>query len=281
MYHELLRDLAQKRNDFAGYIEHNKEHQRITEEIRGKEATQRLAMMEAERKMEGERRERDKERALLYGALPESVATRILRGEKVTGDHFEHAAVLFIDVASFTTHTATMQPGDVVLLLEDLFSRMDNICDQHGAVKIKTIGDSYMCFRGDGAEAENALSIARVALDVARTPFTWPDGSPLIVRMGAHIGAATAGVIGTQRLQYDVWGDTVNVASRMESHGEPGRIHVSEVFATALRSVDGGQWTVDDNNDSMTSDSMTLFKRGSISIKGKGPMTTYWLEHAP
>jgi class 3 adenylate cyclase len=191
----------------------------------------------------------------------------MIRGEKVTGDHFDHAAVLFIDVAGFTTHTAAMHPGDVVQLLEDLFSRMDSICDRHSAVKIKTIGDSYMCFRGDGTQAENALSIAHLALDVARTPFAWPDGSPLVVRMGAHIGPATAGVIGTQRLQYDVWGDTVNVASRMESHGEPGRVHVSEAFAAALRL-----------NDSMTPDSMALLKRGSIAVKGKGEMTTYWLE---
>jgi class 3 adenylate cyclase len=118
-----------------------------------------------------------------------------------------------------------------------------------------------------------------------------PTGSPLQVRLGMHVGPVTAGVLGKDRLQYDVWGDTVNVASRMESAGEPGRIHVSEAFASALDpgfrrgdesgvSHPGESRDPDTANvpDSLTPDSLTLQERGVVSIKGKGPMTTYWLE---
>ncbi|MBS1560988.1 MAG: tetratricopeptide repeat protein [Bacteroidetes bacterium] len=287
-YHELLRDLAQKRNDFAGYIEHNGQFLRLTEEIRGKEATQRMAMMEAERRMEGERREREKERALLYGALPKSVADRMIRGEDVSGDHFDHAAVMFLDIVGFTTHTSSMPPSDVVKLLENIFRTIDVICESHAVVKVKTIGDSYMCFRGDADASTNALSVASVALDVMKHAFEWPDGAPLQFRIGMHIGPAMAGVIGTQRLQYDVWGDTVNVASRMESAGEPGRVHVTEAFASELKR--NTEYTIQNsiiesgNQESHEVPlvtrhlSLVTTPRGLIDLKGKGLMNTYWLE---
>jgi adenylate cyclase len=302
-----LRDLAQKRNDFAGFIEHNAEYLRLTEEVRGKEATQRIAIMEAERRMEGERRDREKERALLYSALPESIADRMIRGDDVSGDHFDHAAVMFLDVVSFTSNTSSLPPSDVVKMLENIFSTIDAFCDTHNVVKIKTIGDSYMCFRGDADASTNARSIALVALDVMQYAFTWPNGTPLQFRAGIHIGPATAGVIGTQRLQYDVWGDTVNVASRMESSGEAGRVHVSEAFADNLKSNQESRIKNPISESHEVSHEVshavshavshevshevshavplvtrhlslvTLF-RGSIDIKGKGLMQTYWLE---
>ncbi len=287
----LLRDLAQKRNDFAGFIEHNAEYLRLTEEIRGKETTQRMAIMEAERRMEGERRERDKERALLYGALPKSVADRMIRGEDVSGDHFEYAAVMFLDIVSFTSHTSSMPPSDVVKMLENIFRTIDAFCDTHNVVKVKTIGDSYMCFRGDADATTNAQSIAHVALDVMQHAFTWHDGTPLQSRVGIHIGPATAGVIGTQRLQYDVWGDTVNVASRMESSGEPGKVHVSEAFAIQLKA--NTEYTIqnpitesenpESNEVPLVTHHLSLVtqRRGSFDIKGKGMMKTYWLQSVP
>jgi adenylate cyclase len=262
-----LRDLAQKRNDFAGFIEHNAEFLRITEEIRGKEATQKLTMMAAERKMDAERREHEKQRSVLYATLPRHVADRVIRGEDVSSDHFDHAAVMFLDIVGFTSHTSTMPPAEVVKLLEHIFSTIDGICETHNVVKVKTIGDSYMCFRGDADAATNALSIARVGIAVMHGAFTWRDGEMIQFRGGMHIGTATAGVIGTQRLQYDVWGDTVNVASRLEGTSEPGRIHVSEAFADVLRS-------------SSDPAPYNLIQRGEVEIKGKGAMTTYWLEGA-
>jgi class 3 adenylate cyclase/Tfp pilus assembly protein PilF len=267
-----LRDLAQKRNDFAAYIEHNNEYTRITEEIRGREATQKLAMMEAERRIEAERRQREKERALLYGALPKSVADRMIRGEKITGDHYDSASVIFLDIVGFTTISDRIPPGHVVHLLSQIFSTLDEVCKGHCVTKIKTIGDSYMAVAGvPEAHDDHALRAAQCALDMLAALNTLEITMPpelgdtswvknvgeIQVRIGIHCGPVTAGVIGTERLQYDVWGDTVNVASRMESTSEPGRIQVSEAFANAL--------------------GCGVIPRGDVEIKGKGSMNTYWL----
>jgi adenylate cyclase len=299
-YQERLRILAQKRNDFADYIHHNTEYLRITEEIRGKEATQRLAVMEAERRMESERRERDKERALLYGALPESVATRMLRGEDVSGDHYESVSVLFLDIAGFTAISDRIPPSHVVHLLKAIFRVCDEACKAHSLTKIKTIGDSYLAVafpetedRGPktedrGPKTGHAERTARAALemlhklnaleltmDPALGDTTWTqDVGEIRVRIGLHCGPIVAGVVGDERLQYDVWGDTVNVASRMESTGEPGRIHVSSAFAQTLRGLEGtgGDWK------GAEAVGFGLRERGSVEVKGKGSMKTFWLE---
>ena len=275
--HLALRDLAQKQNDFAAYIEHNNEFTRITEEINGKQTAQRMAMMEAEKRIEGERKEREKERALLYGALPKSVADRMIRGEQVTGDHFDHACILFTDIVGFTSHSSLMQPGDVVTMLAAMFAAYDTLCEEHGVMKVKTIGDSYMCFKGDGDAATNASSMAALALALKGACGTWSDGSPIQIRLGIHIGTATAGVIGTQRLQYDVWGDTVNVASRLESTSEPERIHISHAFYEVLSTTTQLQL------DASTSDGPkppkpTFIPRGMTDLKGKGEMNTWFME---
>jgi class 3 adenylate cyclase len=277
--HKALRDLAQKQNDFAGYIEHNNEYLRITEEIRGQEATKKLTMLEAEKRIAAERAEKEKHKALLYNTLPPAIADRVLRGETVNDSH-DMAAVMFMDMVGFTTMSSTMEAGEVVKLLSEIFTTCDAIMAEHGMMKIKTIGDSYMAVAIESntedqkpKTTQTVNSAAKAAVQLLKT---LSEQHPEIrVRIGLHCGPVTAGVIGTERLQYDVWGDTVNVASRMESHGEPGRIHVSEAFASRVthrHPREGG--------DSLTPDTLTLSKRGVVSIKGKGPMTTYWLEGA-
>jgi class 3 adenylate cyclase len=221
----------------------------------------------------------------------------------VSGDRFEHAAVLFADVVGFTTHSSSMDPTDVVALLEHMFSAFDAICDQHGVTKVKTIGDAYMCFKGDVGGSDNAWALAQVALAMQRTPLFWPSNvahevahevahnvahnvahevahnvdhnvaHKVLLRIGLHLGPATAGVIGTQRLQYDVWGDTVNVASRLESSCEPGRIHVSEAFANDLREA-----FVIPNPEGVSD--LHLELRGEVELKGKGLVKTFWLTSA-
>jgi len=282
-YHERLRDLARKRNDFDGYVHHNVEHLRVAEEVRGKEATQKMALMEAEQKMEGERREREKERALLYGALPESVANRMLRGEDVSGDHFDHASVMCLDVVGFTTNSTSLEPRVVTELLDNIFHAFDELCDKHNVTKIKTIGDAYLAIAFPQDDQSTERNIAFVALGIQQLQFTWPNGSPLQFRIGMHSGPVVAGVIGKQRLQYDVWGDTVNVASRMESSGEAGRIHISEVFALNLEEKSRIK-NQESNQEShevplvTRHSSLVTQLRGSVDIKGKGMMQTYWLE---
>jgi class 3 adenylate cyclase len=274
-----LQEVARNRNDLAKYIEYNTEQQRIKEQILGKETVLRIASQETERRIAAERQEREKERAVLYSTLPKNIADRIVRGERITGDQFEEAAVIFVDIVSFTKISAHMDASDVVDFLERLFSLFDAICKTHSITKIKTIGDSYMAVafpestRADDAPMDTpAMRAARASLDMLEGMggFTQPEN--LRIRIGMHVGPVTAGVLGTERLQYDVWGDTVNVASRLESTSEPGRIHVSQQFADALTSnLAPGTWHA-------AHGTWHVALRGDTELKGKGTMTTYWLE---
>jgi tetratricopeptide (TPR) repeat protein/class 3 adenylate cyclase len=309
--HQLLRDLSRKRNDFDGYIHHNTEYLRITEEIRGKEVTQRMAIMETQREIDAERREREverqereKERTLLYGTLPESVANRMLRGEDVSGDFYQSASVIFLDIVRFTELADRIPAGHVVHLLKQMFRALDEVCKRNGVTKIKTIGDSYMAValpeNGElEADDDHVKRAARTALEMLRTiqeleidipeelgDKSWvKDVGELNVRIGMHCGPLTAGVIGTERLQYDVWGDTVNVASRMESTGEAGRIHVSEAFNSALCLVPGALLQVPGalslvpgmSGENLEHGTWNVVPRGETEVKGKGSMKTFLL----
>ena len=293
--HEYLRELARQRNDLPSYVKHNDEALRLNEEIRGKQTSQRMTLIEAERRMTKEREEREREQALLYGALPKSIADRKLRGEDVSGDSYESASVLFLDIVGFTSISDRLPPQHVVQLLAEVFKICDDICAARGLSKIKTIGDSYMAvaFPEDGGRrtedgAEHVAKAARAAVDMLHAVSSFdtttlshlgsgdsgPGSSslgPLQVRIGIHSGPVVAGIVGHERLQYDVWGDTVNVASRMESSSEPGRIQVSEVFAHALQKAEAHV---------LHSPSSVLRERGMIEVKGKGQMKTFWLEGA-
>jgi len=271
-----LRDLARTRNDFDGYIAYNERYTQIINEIEGKEIALQIAKHEMERLMEREREEAEKQKMLLYGALPRSVADRKLAGEDVSADHFSDVTVLFLDIVGFTAISDRIPAGHVIHLLKAIFQVCDDVCRDHDLTKIKTIGDSYMAVAGVPEPLpDHAERAARAALDMLRglneleltmdpalgdTSWTQTVGE-LQVRIGLHSGPVVAGIVGDERLQYDVWGDTVNVASRMESTGKPGKIQLSERTASML-----------------TSDDLTIVERGEVSVKGKGTMTTYWLE---
>ena len=256
-----LRDFCKKCGDFEGYVKHNETYQEMQNELLGAEQQRKIVSQVKQREMDNVRREHDKHLAVLHSTLPKSVADRVARGE-VVNDNFDNAVVLFLDVVGFTTNSAQLQPNEVITLLQSMFSSFDAMCAKHSITKIKTIGDSYMCvaFPSDN-HLRNAVS---VALGMINSSFSWPHTNTSIqFRIGMHIGPIAAGVLGTERLQYDVWGDTVNIASRMESTSEPGRIHVSEQFARAMETTG--------------SNSERLEARGEVDIKGIGLMTTYWL----
>jgi len=273
-YHRILRDIAKEVGDFEGYIRHNDEQQRLREELRGADTTRKVALLESEKRITAIRQERDRERAVLYSTLPREVADRMIRGDEIN-DRFDHACVLFADVVGFTTASSSMDPSDVIALLADLYHAYDAICREHGVTKVKTIGDSYLCFKGDGTSEQNAQAVAAVAAGIQRHTVLWPSGEPLTLRIGIHSGPVSAGVIGSERLQYDIWGDTVNLASRMESTGEPGRIQVSSSFARALCLVPSAS---DESNPAPGTRHPALTERGAVEVKGKGTMTTFWLE---
>ncbi len=275
-----LRELAYARKDIDAYVHYNTRWVEYQVRTQGSDVHRQLMAHEVERRSMEHRQELERHKAVLYSTLPREVAERVLHGETVNDLHAD-AAVLFADIVGFTSHTSGMDPNDVVALLGRLFSAFDQICADHGVVKVKTIGDCYLCFKSGGTATENAAAIAAVAHAMQRAEFTWSSEidrdreDTLALRIGIHQGPIIAGIVGEQRLQYDIWGDTVNTASRMESTGEPGRIQVSESFAAQLlllRSVAEKKGTANSNSQQQ------LRERGAIDVKGKGTMTTYWLE---
>jgi class 3 adenylate cyclase len=264
--HKELRKLAHQCEDFAGYIEHNEAYLKIREDIRGDAQQRLLAIQEKDREIEAERAERERERAILHSTLPKHVADRIVRGEDVA-DYIEEASVMFVDIVGFTQFSARSAPDKVVNLLRTIFSECDRVCLNHGLTKIKTIGDSYLAVCGVPEQVpDHANWTARAALEIVVNlkEIEEFEVNRIEVRVGVHCGSLVAGVVGDERIQYDVWGDTVNVASRMESSGSPGRVQVSEDFVKKL------------DQDKMP----FIATPRQIEIKGLGKVTTYWLEGA-
>jgi adenylate cyclase len=206
--------------------------------------------------------ERAKSERLLLNVLPASVADRLKESDEVIADGYGAATVLFADIVGFTPLAQGLSPADAVVLLDRVFAAWDGLAARHGVEKIKTIGDAYMAAAGLPAPREDhAEAIADLALEMGAEAArcAGEGGVPLEVRIGIDTGPVVAGVIGRAKFTYDLWGDTVNTASRMESHGVPGAIQVTERAYERLR---GGY---------------ELRRRGTIEVKGKGPMTTYLL----
>ncbi|MEX0626178.1 MAG: adenylate/guanylate cyclase domain-containing protein, partial [Chloroflexota bacterium] len=207
-----------------------------------------------------ERLARENER-LLLNILPASIAERLRGGETVIADRFDELTVLFADCVGFTEMSSRLPPAELVDKLNQVFSAFDSLADQHGLEKIKTIGDAYMVAGGLLPGGDHPERVAAMGLEmlneVARLRASSFPG--LEVRIGMHVGPAVAGVIGLKKFIYDVWGDTVNVASRMETLGEPGRIQVAESTYRRLRHA------------------FKFEPRGTIEVKGLGPTATYYV----
>jgi adenylate cyclase len=206
-------------------------------------------------------RENRQAQSLLLNILPAPVAGRLRAGEDTIADEVPDATVLFADLVGFTPLAHQMMPSDLVRHLDELFSRFDAVADRAGVEKIKTVGDAYMAAGGipealpGHPERVVALGLEMIAI-VAR--YAAESGLPLALRVGVHTGPLVAGVIGTHKFQYDLWGDTVNVASRLEATGVPGAVHVSR--ATRERLDDG----------------FSVRRRGLVPLKGVGDVET-WL----
>jgi adenylate cyclase len=208
-------------------------------------------------------RERQRSEALLRNILPAPVAERLKGGgERLIADRYEEASVLFADMAGFTARASEMDPADLVRFLDRAFSEFDRLVDRHGLEKIKTTGDAYMVVSGVPVpRADHAPALADLALElqaIARS-LGGRDGAALEIRVGLASGPVVAGVVGSKRFFYDVWGDAVNVAARMESTALPGRIQVSPAAFERLQGA------------------FTLEPRGEVEIKGKGRMPTWLL----
>ena len=205
----------------------------------------------------------EKTRTLLHNVLPEEIADKLGNKPGVIAEEFENVTILFSDIVGFTSLSRSMAPDQVVALLNRIFSRFDDLAGRHGMEKIKTIGDAYMCtagipqFREDHAEtaANMALDMMAEFNRVARE-----TDKPLQLRIGINSGAVVAGVIGKKKFSYDLWGNSVNTASRMASHGMPGEIQVTQSTHELLK----GKFIMEE--------------RGAVEIKGIGLMTTFLLK---
>ena len=208
-------------------------------------------------------KEHQQSESLLLNILPQAIATRLKQSNDSIADSFEEISILFADVVGFTPMSGRMPPDQLVGFLNRLFSEFDRLVDKHGLEKIKTIGDAYMVASGiPVARSDHACAIAEMALEmqqIVRT-ITTPGGEHVQLRIGINSGPAIAGVIGIKKFTYDLWGDTVNTASRMESHGIPGAIQVTA-----------------DTHQLLEND-YELESRGIVEVKGKGPMSLYLLK---
>ncbi|MGB3137246.1 MAG: adenylate/guanylate cyclase domain-containing protein [Nodosilinea sp.] len=208
------------------------------------------------------RRQRQRSEDLLINVLPSQIAQRLKAHERAIADQFDNVTILFADIVDFSSIAAQVPPRELVHLLNQIFSRFDELAAIHKLEKIKTIGDAYMVAAGvPSPRLDHAQAIAQMALEMQTTisSFQRPDGLPFRLRIGINSGSVVAGVIGIRKFIYDLWGETVNVASFMETTGEADKIQVSELSYAYLK------------------DRFTLEARGPICLKNGDSITTYWL----
>lgn len=221
--------------------------------IDGYMQTRARAFFQEKCRAEIERRRADD---VLYNALPASIADELKQNKTVKAEKFQQMTVLFADLVGFTQFANKLPPDAVIHVLNDIFSEFDALVDQFRVEKIKTIGDAYMVVgKGD----PRAVVDLAFAMFKAIHAYNAMNGVELSLRIGVHVGPTVAGVIGLKRFLYDVWGDAVNTASRLESSGTPGRVHVSEAIHDALK------------------DQFQFECRGDIELKGKGATRTYFV----
>jgi class 3 adenylate cyclase len=202
--------------------------------------------------------QRDEERnRILHAVMPESIAERMMLGETRIADHLESVTIMFADIVGFTRMASAMDPRSLVTMLETLFTSFDAIAERYGCERLKTIGDSYMAICGS---TDHVMRMCRMALAIIQGSTDRPIPSSQL-RIGLHTGHVIAGVMRGTRLSYDIWGDAVNVAARMEENSRPGQILCSDAVAAALRNTN----------------EFILEQQEPLDIQGKGLMTTYWL----
>jgi adenylate cyclase len=206
--------------------------------------------------------ERQRTDQLVKNLLPVRIADRLKAGEKIIAESHGEATVLFADLVGFASLTKRLSPGHLVEILNDIFSLLDELTERHGVEKIKTIGDAYMVVAGAGVTSPNtAAAVADFALDMISeiNAYARQHDLPLALRVGISTGQVISGVIGTKKLSYDLWGDTVNLASRMESNSEGGQIQVSETTYWRLHNL------------------YDFSERRRIAVRGLGEVETYFL----
>ena len=280
--------------------EYNKKYHELEKQVESNEAKKQASILEQQRQtaerekhLELERMRATAEKRILNNILPEEITNRLIQGENPIADHFDSVSVLFMDIVDFTPLATSITAQQLVHLLNAIFSAADGVMREFGMEKIKTIGDAYMAVAGAPVvqhdHAQRAGQAALQLLDVMENLVvtfpenygdrSWIESIPEIkVRIGLHCGPVAAGVVGENKFLYDLWGDAVNTAARMESHGEAGRIHVSEAFMRAATEHSRSEVVKTGHALSLHTATFSFSPRGEIDIKGKGTMPTYFLE---
>jgi guanylate cyclase len=206
--------------------------------------------------------EQDKSERLLLNILPRDIAEKLKNESGIIADQFDEASILFADLVGFTLLSTELEPVEMVELLNEIYSHFDDLVDKYELEKIRTIGDNYMVVSGvPRPRKDHAHALAGMSLEMEEylEGFAAGSGRPIQCRIGINSGPVLAGVVGRRKFQYDVWGDSVNVASRMESHGVPSKIHITDVTRKLI------------------DEDFACVRRGTVEVKGKGQMETWFL----
>jgi class 3 adenylate cyclase/tetratricopeptide (TPR) repeat protein len=282
--HNSLADLYETQKRWEEHSIQFKKYHTLEKEVQSEDAHKQANLMEQRRQAA----KREKEIAiahaaasarheatvqLLHNVLPPSIADKMLDGTKLIAEKLPSVSVMFADIVNFTKLSQRITPEELVEGLDNIFSTFDTLAEKYGLEKIKTIGDAYMVVSGAPVQREDhAEAMANFALEMVESMKQFHSistGEEIQLRIGIHSGEVVAGVIGKKKFAYDMWGDAVNTASRMESHGEPGKIHVSEEFKHAVETL---------HAETLHATSLQFIRRGEMAIKSKGMMKTYFLE---
>ncbi|MBK9249540.1 MAG: tetratricopeptide repeat protein [Ignavibacteria bacterium] len=276
-FHKSIADLYESEEKWKDFAFHFKKYIEIKDELNIEETKKQDAIREQQKAIELTKAKADaKHQAteqLLHNVLPPSIADKMIGGTKLIAEKIPSVSVLFADIVNFTNISQRITPEELVEGLDRIFSTFDALAEKYGLEKIKTIGDAYMVVSGAPLpRPDHAEAMAHFALEMLEAMKEFRSistGEEIQIRIGIHSGEVVAGVIGKKKFAYDLWGDAVNTASRMESHGEAGKIHCTEEFVRAL-SLSSFQ----------SFQSFKFVERGEMAIKGKGMMKTYYLQKA-
>jgi class 3 adenylate cyclase/tetratricopeptide (TPR) repeat protein len=294
-------ELGQKREEYRSHLSlsmlyealhriqeafyHFKLYHQLEKKVMNEQAKKQAVQLELIRKIEKIERENketmirfeEKER-ILHDILPIEIANRIVSGDTMIAEQHENVSIIFADIVSFTETALRLKPAEIVGTLNELFTEFDGLALDLGIEKIKTLGDAYMGACGiPTSKEDHAIRITEFAFRILKVSrklsFSGQDNIQL--RVGLHCGPVIAGVIGRHKYTYDLWGDSVNIASRMESQGSKNEVHVSEDFIRTLCAISSDQKVP--QSYSLPFGNITIKDRGTIDIKGRGAMRTFFL----
>lgn len=271
--HKCLSELYELTQEWEKALKHLKCFNELQSELLSEDMKQKAELLEQQRKLDILEQQKlvqitryQEQERMLHNILPSTIADRILEGEHNIVDYAKDISIFFSDIIDFTSMTSSLSPDILIHDLNILFTEFDRVAKKHGIEKIKTIGDAYMAVCGVPIKIhDHALCLSNFALEVLETSKKYTlGGFPIHLRIGLHAGDAIAGVIGTNKYSYDLWGDAVNIASRMENTGEKGKIQITEYFKQLIEGHSH----------------LECISRGMIDVKGKGQMETFFMHHS-